>query len=83
VVAAHFRSEAARLADPTASVEDCLVLRGRIVQSSYPGGLWRYTVRVGADQFLVDDRRRLAIGEAVAVALPAEALHVYAVAPNN
>jgi ABC-type Fe3+/spermidine/putrescine transport system ATPase subunit len=83
VVAAHFRSEAARLADPAAPVEDCLVLRGRIVQSSYPGGLWRYTVRVGADQFLVDDRRRLAIGEAVAVALPAEALHVYAVAPNN
>jgi ABC-type Fe3+/spermidine/putrescine transport system ATPase subunit len=46
-VSAHFRSEDARLCDPGAVADGCLVLRGEIVQCSYPGGFYRYAVRVG------------------------------------
>jgi hypothetical protein len=52
-------------------------LRGEIVQCSYPGGFYRYAVRIGSRQYLVDDARRLAIGEAIGIALPATALHLY------
>jgi len=74
---AHFRSEQARLCPPDQPLDRCLVLRGRIIQASYPGGFYRYAVRVGPHQYLVDDPRRLAIGEAVGIALPAAALHLY------
>jgi len=84
-IVAHFRGEAARLHAPDmaagAANGDELVLRGRIAQASYPGGVWRYSVRVGEDQFLVDDVRRLAIGEAVGIGLPAASLHLYAANP--
>ena len=80
-IVAHFRGEAARLhaADDAGANE--LVLRGRIAQASYPGGCWRYSVRVGDDHFLVDDKRRLPVGEAVGIGLPVDALHLYAVNP--
>ncbi len=74
---AHFRSEEARLCPLDQTLEDCLVLRGRIAQTSYPGGFYRHAVRVGPYQYLVDDVRRLAIGEAIGIALPAAALHLY------
>ena len=74
---AHFRSEAARLVDAGERPPDSLVLRGRISQSSYPGGFWRYAVEVGEQRFMVDDPRRIATGEAVGICLPAAALHVY------
>ncbi|MGA7862892.1 MAG: ABC transporter ATP-binding protein [Stellaceae bacterium] len=75
---AHFRSEDARLCDPSAAAEGCLVLLGEIVQCSYPGGFYRYAVRVGAEQpYLVDDARRLALGDAIGIALPLTALHFY------
>ncbi len=77
---AHFRSEDGRLCPPDQPVDGCLVLRGEIVQCSYPGGFYRYTVRVGHRQYLVDDVRRLAIGERIGIALPAAALHLY---PNT
>jgi putative spermidine/putrescine transport system ATP-binding protein len=78
-VSAHFRSEEARLCPPDQPSDGCLVLRGEIVQCSYPGGFYRYAVRIGSRQYLVDDVRRLAIGEAIGVALPATALHFYPV----
>ena len=74
---AHFRSEQARLCLPDQPPKGCLVLRGRLTQASYPGGFYRYTVRVGSDQYLVDDQRRLTIGERIGIALPAAALHLY------
>jgi len=74
---AHFRSEDARLCAPDQPVDGCLVLRGEIVQCSYPGGFYRYAVRVGPRQYLVDDVRRLAVGEPIGIALPATALHLY------
>ena len=77
-VVAYFRSEAARLAPAGAGASDALHLRGRIAQSSYPGGFWRYAVRVGDSQFLVDDDERYAIGTDIAIRLPPSALHLYA-----
>ena len=76
---AHFRSEDARLCDPNAVADGCLILRGEIVQCSYPGGFYRYAVRVGAEQqYLVDDARRLPLGDAIGIALPLTALQFYA-----
>jgi putative spermidine/putrescine transport system ATP-binding protein len=81
---AHFRSEDARLCDPGAVADGCLVLRGEIVQCSYPGGFYRYAVRVGAErQYLVDDERRLPLGDAVGIALPLTALHFYPTTPRT
>ena len=74
---AHFRSEAASLIADQASASDQLVLRGRIAQSAYPGGFYRYAVDVGAQRFMVDHAERLAIGEQVGIGLPAAALHLY------
>jgi len=80
---AHFRSEDVRLCQPDQSIEGCVVLCGEIVQCSYPGGFYRYTVRVGPRQYLVDDIRRLAIGEPIGIALPAAALHLYPTMPET
>ena len=82
---AHFRSEAASLIagqagageDKAAGEGGGLVLRGRIEQSSYPGGFYRYAVDVGEQRFMVDHAERLAIGEPVGIRLPAAALHLY------
>jgi ABC-type Fe3+/spermidine/putrescine transport system ATPase subunit len=74
----HFRSEAATLIPPDgAAGSGALVLRGRIVQRSYPGGFWRYAVRVGERQFMVDDTRRFDDGAMTAIRLPAGAIHLY------
>ena len=78
---AHFRGEAARLQPEAMASDGALTLRGRIAQASYPGGIWRYGVEVGGDHFLVDDERRLAVGAPVGIALPVEALHLYATKP--
>lgn len=74
---AHFRSEAASLIAGRGLPPDDLVLRGRIEQSSYPGGFYRYAVDVGEQRFMVDHAERLAIGEPVGIRLPAAALHLY------
>jgi putative spermidine/putrescine transport system ATP-binding protein len=74
---AHFRSEAARLVDAQQAPNGSLVLRGRIAQTSYPGGFYRYAVEVGAQRFMVDDPRRLENGETVGICLTAAALHLY------
>jgi len=76
-VVAHFRSEAARLGPADAAASDRLLLRGRIVQASYPGGFYRYAVAVGENQFMVDDTRRLAVGENVGIGLPVSSLHIF------
>ena len=76
---AHFRGEAAQLRPDKGAAGGALTLRGRIAQASYPGGTWRYSVAVGADHFLVDDDRRLAVGASVGIALPVETLHLYRV----
>jgi ABC-type Fe3+/spermidine/putrescine transport system ATPase subunit len=80
-VTAHFRSEAAQLGPPEQPADaDVLVLRGEVAQTSYPGGFWRYAVRVGDAQFMVDDGKRLSVGDRVAVRLAADAIYLY---PNG
>ena len=54
-----------------------------MTQRSYPGGSWRYGVAVGAQSFLVDDERRLEVGEPVALVLPARALHLFPAAAGD
>ncbi|MCK5364971.1 MAG: TOBE domain-containing protein, partial [Gammaproteobacteria bacterium] len=81
--AAHFRTEAARLIIGEEAPPDSLTLRGRITQSSYPGGVYRYAVDVGGRQFLVDDVRRISTGNEVGIWLPAEALHLYPATPDH
>ena len=76
-VVAYFRSETARLGSPDRAARDELLLRGRIVQASYPGGFYRYAVAVGQNQFMVDDPRRLAVGENVGIGLPVSSLHIF------
>ncbi|AWJ88056.1 Fe3+/spermidine/putrescine ABC transporter ATP-binding protein (plasmid) [Azospirillum sp. TSH58] len=76
-ITAHFRSEAARLAGSGETPEGALVLRGRITQTAYPGGRWRYGVAVGGTAFLVDDGERRAVGDAVGIVIPPSALHCY------
>lgn len=82
-VVAHFRSEAVRLVTAGEKPPRSLMLRGRIAQSSYPGGFYRYVVDVGDRRFMVDDTRRLAVGEAVGVCLPAATLHLFAGTAEN
>jgi putative spermidine/putrescine transport system ATP-binding protein len=76
-VVAHFRSEAARLGSAETAGAERLLLRGRIVQASYPGGFYRYAVAVGQNQFMVDDPRRLTVGENVGIGLPVSSLHIF------
>jgi ABC-type Fe3+/spermidine/putrescine transport system ATPase subunit len=76
-VVAHFRSEQAKLAHAGDAAGNDLLLTGRIAQTAYPGGFWRYTVAVGDRNFLVDDERCLAVGDAVRVRLPAHAVYLY------
>ncbi len=74
---AFFRSEDARLQPADTRPSGSLVLRGEIVQASYPGGYYRYAIKVGGDQFLVDDERRHNVGTPIGIALPLSALHFY------
>jgi putative spermidine/putrescine transport system ATP-binding protein len=83
LIDAHFRGEAARLHLGDSVAGDELVLRGEIAQASYPGGIWRYSVRVGERHYLVDDPRRIDPGERVGIGLPAEALHLYVAKPQH
>ena len=81
---AHFRGEAAALIDgdqPTPA--DHLAILGRVAQSSYPGGTYRYSVDTGGGQFMVDHQRSLTPGQNVKVCLPAAALHVYPASINT
>ena len=81
--AVHFRTEAARLVIEDDAPPGSLTLRGRITQCSYPGGVYRYAVDVGGQQFMVDDERKFSTGGEVSIWLPAEALHLYPVATEN
>lgn len=76
-VVAHFRGEAATLIAGDERPPGSLVLRGRVSQMSYPGGIYRYAVDVGTRRFMVDDPRRIKVGESVGISLPAAALHLY------
>lgn len=79
---AHFRREAAHLGPAGDAPDDMLVLRGHIKQHSYPGGVHRYSVDVDGQTYMVDDERRLNVGDAVGIRLPPTALHLYPESPQ-
>ncbi len=79
---AYFRSEAAMLIEETAAASaeasrDAVLLRGRVQEVSYPGGIWRHAVAVGDRLFMVDDAERHGPGSAVRVRLPVETLFLF------
>ena len=75
--AAHFRSGVARLMSADADAEGALRLHGHVTQAAYLGDVWRYGVRVDGRQFYVDAQERFPIGDPVAIAIPASALHLF------
>ncbi len=77
-VLVHFRGEAAALAAPGDQDPEALMLDGRVVQVSYPGGVWRHAVEIGARRVLVDSTTRHAPGAPVRVRVPRAALHAFA-----
>lgn len=78
-VDAHFRGEAARLVPSGASLpSDSLSLPGSVIQASYPGGTWRYTIQSSAYRFVIDDAQKYGAGARVRIVLPASALHLFA-----
>ncbi|WP_142847544.1 ABC transporter ATP-binding protein [Telmatospirillum sp. J64-1] len=77
-VVAHFRNGSVRLHRPDeAAPAQSLMLRGRITQTSYPGGHYRYAVAVGDREIMVDDEARLEAGLDVRLSIPVQALHLY------
>jgi putative spermidine/putrescine transport system ATP-binding protein len=78
LVDAYFRGESVRLFAPGDPIPaGSLSLPGAIVQVTYPGGVWRYTVQSGARRFVIDAERKFSAGESVRVVLPADALHLF------
>jgi putative spermidine/putrescine transport system ATP-binding protein len=73
----HFRSEAARLHSPGEPGRDSLQLPGRVSQVSYLGGGYRCEIQTDCGSFFIDHDQSMAHDQAVAVHVPADALHVY------
>ncbi|WP_186394451.1 ABC transporter ATP-binding protein [Stappia sp. TSB10GB4] len=77
---ARFRAEAAAIVAGESDgnpARDALDLPGRIEAASYPGGAWRHSVRVGDEVLLVDSPTPFALGAAVRIRIPAEALFLF------
>jgi putative spermidine/putrescine transport system ATP-binding protein len=80
VVEARFRAEAVELASgrqARAPGATGLSLFGRVEAVSYPGGVWRHSVKVGEAEILVDAPVAFAAGEAVTVRVPPAALFLF------
>lgn len=75
----HFRPEETRLLAPGETL-DGLVFHGTVALSAYPGGRWRATIRIGAEEVLVDVPDRVAEGAGVRLGIPAAAAHLFPVA---
>jgi len=73
----HFRSSAASLTQADGVPAETLALHGTILQSTYPGDVFRYAVQVADKTFLVEDTRRFTEGDRVTVTLPLNAIHLF------
>lgn len=71
----HFRSGAVKLGAQNG--EPGLTMPGRITQTSYPGGRWRYEVETAAGPFFVDTEQRAATGDGVQLTIPQDELHIF------
>jgi hypothetical protein len=86
-VRAHFRSEAAAVADAAAgsadtvaSSNDAIRLPGAIEQVAYLGEHWRCRVKTGGKSVWVDTTSPMAVGTTAVVQVPVAALHLFPVA---
>jgi ABC-type Fe3+/spermidine/putrescine transport system ATPase subunit len=82
VLTAYFRGESASLAAASPGElsrprPNEIVLAGRVMQVSYPGGTWRHTVQVGERDFYVDSPVRHDVSAPVEVRLSAQAVFVF------
>lgn len=76
---AHFRSDAARIADGQAPARDGLVLRGTIAQMLYVGQGYRYRVHIPDGEVWVHAPQRIDEGTAVTLVVPNDALLLFPV----
>jgi ABC-type Fe3+/spermidine/putrescine transport system ATPase subunit len=76
-VTAYFRDDIARLVDSEGNSEGEIVLRGSITARTYPGGHYRFTVKVADRFYLVKDASYRDVGQAVGLGLPLKALHLF------
>ena len=73
----HFRSEAASLLGAGEDAANSLQIPGQVSQVSYLGAGYRCEIRTDCGKFFIDHPSALGVGDAVTVAIPASALHVY------
>ncbi|MEH0876502.1 ABC transporter ATP-binding protein [Pectobacterium cacticida] len=79
-IEARFRAEAAQLYDPADAPPPqpgMLMRYGSVQAQSYPGGYWLHSISSGAWRIQVHATRPYAIGQRVAVQIPAEALFLF------
>ncbi|MCX8998275.1 ABC transporter ATP-binding protein [Rhizobiaceae bacterium BDR2-2] len=77
-VDARFRPEAARIAAAGSALpEGGAVFHGTVLAASYPGGVWRHTIRIGEAEIMADAAQAFAPGDRVDVHVPAEALFLF------
>lgn len=77
---ARFRSEAAELVlhkEGEDASSTGLELFGDVGAVTYPGGVWRHTVRIGGNELLVDAGRPFDQGALVRVRIPSEKLFLF------
>ena len=74
---AYFRDDAARLDAPDAPPNGELVVPGTIAARAYPGGHYRYRVKVGSGEVSVDDADHHPVGAEVGVRLAPQRLHIF------
>lgn len=77
-VEARFRPEAARVAAiGGAPAADGVTFFGEVLAASYPGGLWRHTIRLGDDQIMADAAQAFEPGSRVDVHVASDALFLF------
>jgi hypothetical protein len=76
-VTAYFRDDIARFIDGEEGAENQIVLQGSIVSRTYPGGHYRFAVKVADRHYLVKDARYRDVGQTVELGLPIKVLHLF------
>jgi ABC-type Fe3+/spermidine/putrescine transport system ATPase subunit len=74
---AYFRDDAARLDAPDAPPDGDLIVPGTITARAYPGGHYRYRVRVAGGEVSVDDATLHPVGAEVGLRLSPQRLHIF------
>jgi ABC-type Fe3+/spermidine/putrescine transport system ATPase subunit len=82
-VIAYFRDDVAKLVAPDARIDGSIVLRGHVVQRTYPGGEYRYRIAVADRHYTVTDDRCLDVDTPVGLRLPLGSLHLFPSAHNE